>query len=296
MHDDEIEVDVVRVRRLLQEQFPEWAHLSIEPVRSAGTDNAMFRLGEALVVRLPRTPAAVAQVEKEHRWLPALAPLLPLPVPIPVAVVVAGVGYPWPWSVYRWLDGENATNAPPADSHHAALELAGFVNALHRIDTTNGPLPGSHNFNRGVPLVQRDAPTRSAIESLRGVLDTRAVERAWDAALNAPGWSTEAVWIHGDLQSGNLLTRRGRLTAVIDFGGLGIGDPACDCMVGWTLFGPQARKVFRDALAVDDTTWARGRGWALSVGLIALPYYQGTNPALATVARRGIEAVLADHS
>jgi aminoglycoside phosphotransferase (APT) family kinase protein len=295
MHVDEVDTDVSLVGRLLAAQFPRWADLAIEPVPSAGTDNALYRLGDDMAVRLPRIPVATGQVDKEHRWLPRLAPHLPLAIPVPLAKGTPGEGYPWRWSVYQWLDGEPATMERLADARQAATELAQFIAALQRIDPTGGPSPGPHNFSRGVPLAMRDAPTRAAIASLNGVLDLDAVTAAWGAALQAPAWRRPPVWIHGDLQSGNLLAVQGRLSAVIDFGGLGVGDPACDLIVAWNLLSAETRDVFRAALRVDDATWARGRGWALSVGLIALPYYQITNPVLAGISRRTIEEVLADH-
>lgn len=295
MHADEVETDVSLVGRLLAAQFPQWADLPIEPVPSAGTDNALYRLGDDMAVRLPRIHWAVGQVEKECQWLPKLAPHLPLAIPVPLAKGTPAEGYPWDWSVYRWLEGENATLDRIADPTQAATDLARFVAALQRIDPTGGPPSGPHNFFRGVPLAMRDAPTRDALASLRGTMDTDAATAAWEAALRAPVWHGPPVWVHGDLQSGNLLAVQGRLSAVIDFGGLGVGDPACDLIVAWNLFSAETRAVFRATLSVDEATWARGRGWALSVGLIALPYYRDTNPVLADIARHAIEEVLADH-
>jgi aminoglycoside phosphotransferase (APT) family kinase protein len=295
MHADEVVTDVSLVRRLLAAQFPRWADLPIEPVPSAGTDNAIYRLGDDMAVRLPRIRWAVDQVEKEHRWLPSLVPRLPLTIPSPLAKGRPGEGYPWHWSVYKWLEGEDAIAARVTNPHLAAKQLAQFLTALHRIDPAGGPLPGAHNSFRGVPLSQRDAQTRAAIASLDGMLDTGTVTAAWDAALNAPAWDRPDVWIHGDVSPLNLLVVRGRLSAVIDFGCLGVGDPACDLQVAWNFLSAGSRRIFRAALQVDDATWARGRGWALSVGLIALPYYRTTNPVLARVAQRAIEEVLADH-
>jgi len=294
MHTDEADIDISLLGRLLAGQFPEWAELPLAPVDSAGTDNAMYRLGDDMAVRLPRIEAAVAQREKEHQWLPRLAPLLPLAIPVPLGKGTPAEGYPWPWSVYRWLDGETATIDRIADPRQAATALAQFVTALQEIDPAGGPSPGAHNFGRGVPLALRDPFTRSAIESLHGRLDTDAATAAWEAALEAPAWQGPPVWIHGDLQSGNLLAERGRITAVIDFGGLAVGDPACDLMVAWNLLPAETRDVFRAALPVDDATWARGRGWALSTSLVALPYYQSTNPVLAGISRHAIDEVLAD--
>ncbi|HEX9056562.1 MAG TPA: aminoglycoside phosphotransferase family protein [Ktedonobacterales bacterium] len=290
MHDDEVETDVALVRRLLAAQFPQWASLPLTPVSSAGTDNALYRLGDEMVVRLPRIHWAVGSVDKEHQWLPRLAPLLPLAIPVPLAKGTPGEGYPWHWSIYQWLDGENATTARIDDPSEMARELARFIAALRRIDATGGPPSG-----RGVPLALRDAETRAAISALDGMLDTGAVTAAWEAALRAPAWDGPPLWLHGDLLAGNLLVQGGRLSAVLDWGGLGVGDPACDVMVAWSVFSAGTRDTFRAALAVDDAMWARGRGWALSFGLIALPYYQHSNPVLAGIARRAIDEALADH-
>jgi len=294
LHADEIEIDRALVERLVCGQFPQWAGLGLRPVGSAGTDNVMWRLGQDLAVRMPRHPRAAPQIEKEQRWLPRLAPRLPLAVPVPLGAGEPAEGYPWPWSVCRWLEGESALVAPVADPRGLALDLAGFIAALRAIDPGGGPAPGPHNFGRGVPLAERDARVRAAISSLDGAIDTGAVTDAWETALRAPAWQGRPVWLHGDLLPGNLLVRDGRLGGVIDFGGLAVGDPACDLLPAWTLLDGAARSVFRAALAVDDATWERGRGWALSMGLIVLPYYRDTNPTLVGVARRAIAEVLGE--
>jgi aminoglycoside phosphotransferase (APT) family kinase protein len=290
MHVGEVDTDASLVRRLLAAQFPQWTDLAIKPVPSAGTDNALFRLGDDMAVRLPRIHWA-AGVDKEHEWLPKLAPFLPLAIPVPLAKGHPGEGYPWQWSVYRWLEGENATIQPIVDLRQAAIDLAHFIVALQQIEPTGGP-----PARRGVPLVRRDQPTAEAITALRGTLDADVVTAAWDAALAAPAWPGPPVWVHGDLLPGNLLVKQGRLSAVIDFAGLGVGDPACDLMIAWNLFTAESRGVFRAALAVDDATWARGRGWALSQALIFIPYYLDTNPVGVAIARRTINEVLADGS
>jgi len=296
MHVDEVDTNVSLVVRLLTTQFPQWADLPIEPVHSAGTDNALYRLGDDMAVRLPRIPWATGQVDKEHQWLPRLAPFLPLAIPIPLAKGNPGEDYPWHWSVYRWLEGENATIESVANPRQAATDLAQFIAALQRINATGGLPPGTHNSSRGEPLAMRDTHTRDAIATLRGTLEADAVTAVWDPAIEAPAWHGPPVWLHGDLQSGNLLAIQGRLSAVIDFGCLGVGDPACDVMAAWIFLSAETRDIFRAALQVDNATWARGRGWALSVGLIALPYYQSTNPVLAGIARRAIHEALADYS
>ena len=294
MHDDEVLTDADLVRRLLRSQFPEWAGLPVRRVESAGTDNALYRLGEDLVVRMPRVESALGQAEKERRWLPRLAPHLPLAIPTPIARGEPGEGYPWGWSVYGWLEGENATIDRITDRRLLAADLARFIAALQEIDSTGGPLAGSHNFYRGVPLAMRDKPTRKALASCGGLIDTEAALAAWEASLHVPLWEDAPVWVHGDIQSGNLLAVDGQLSAVIDFGGLGVGDPAVDLIVAWNLLSADARPILREALDIDDATWLRGRGWALSVSLIALPYYQTTNPTLAGISRYAIGEVLAD--
>ena len=296
MHDDEVDTSVSLVRRLLITQFPQWANLPVEPAHSAGTGNALYRLGDDMVVRLPRIPSAVGQVNKEQKWLPILAPRLPLNIPIPLAKGHPSDGYPWHWSVYRWLEGRDATIEPIANPLQAATDLAQFIIALQGIEATGGPPPGEHNFYRGVPLATRDQETRAAIADLHDVFDAGQVTAAWDAAVETPVWSGAPVWIHGDLHAGNLLVNQGRLSAVIDFGGLGVGDPACDVMAAWVFLSAENRALFREALQVDDATWARGRGWALSFGLIALPYYQTTNPVLAGIARHAINEALGEHN
>jgi aminoglycoside phosphotransferase (APT) family kinase protein len=293
MHTDEVDTDASLVRRLLAAQFPQWADLPIKLVQSAGTDNAIYRLGNDMAVRLPRIHWAVGQVEKEHHWLPRLASFLPLTIPIPLAKGQPGEGYPWQWSIYQWLEGESATLERIIDPRQAAIDLAQFITALQRIDTTGGPVALDNNL-RGVSLEMRDTSTREAIASLDGIIDTDAATMVWETALQAATWDRPPVWFHGDLLPGNLLVERGCLSAVIDFGGLGVGDPACDLMIAWSLLSGESREVFRTALTVDDAMWARGRGHALSQAVIFIPYYLNTNPVGVSNARHMINEVLID--
>ena len=294
MHADEVDTDPSLVRRLLADQFPQWADLPIDRVESSGTDNAIYRLGEDMAVRLPRVAGGTGTIDKELRWLPKLAPLLPVAISQPLAKGSPGQGYPWHWSVHRWLAGESVNVERMADPVGLARDMGSFVAALRRIDTTGGPIAG-RDGSRGVPLARRDAATREAIAQLDGVVDSPAVNAAWQAAVRAPTWRRRGVWIHGDLLSGNVLVdASGRLSAVIDFGCMAVGDPACDVMAAWTLFEAEGREAFRSAIEVDDATWARGRGWALSFALIALPYYMHTNPVFVRDARHVIREVLAD--
>ncbi len=294
-HADKVHIDASLVRRLVTTQFPQWADLPIKPVEFGGWDNRTFHLGEHMTVRLPSAAAYSLQVEKEHRWLPRLAPLLPLPIPVPLAMGMPAEGYPWHWSVYRWLDGEIATIERIADLHQFATTLARFLVALQRIDAAGGPRPGSHNFFRGGPLTIYDGEIRQAIAALDGKIDTNAATAVWEAAL-APPSRGSPVWLHGDVAAGNLLVKNGQLSAVIDFGCSGVGDPACDVTIAWTLLSGESREAFCSALPVDGATWARGRGWALWKGLITLAEYINTNSLKAGEARRVIDEVLADHT
>jgi aminoglycoside phosphotransferase (APT) family kinase protein len=294
MHADEVDTDVALVRRLLEDQFPLWAALSIDPVPSWGTDNALYRLGDEMVVRLPRIERSVSALVKERTWLPMLAPRLPLRVPVPLAVGVPADGYAFEWSVYSWLDGVDATAGTLVDDAHVAEALERFLVALWRIDAADGPTPGEHNVYRGEPLRRRDPRTRVSIDALRGSIDAAAATAAWEAALAAPDWSGRPVWIHGDLDARNLLVENGRLSGVIDWGCLGVGDPACDMAVAWKVVSPEARAAFCDALSVDDATWGRARGWALSQAVDALSYYSmETNPELVVEARKWLREALA---
>ncbi|HEY9620892.1 MAG TPA: aminoglycoside phosphotransferase family protein [Crinalium sp.] len=288
-----LNIDVELVRRLVSTQFPQWSNLPITPAIPQGWDNRTFRLGKTMSVRLPSAVGYTPQIEKEHRYLPCLAPLLPLPIPIPVAKGKPGEGYPWSWSIYRWLPGKTADSTQIADHTRFAITLAHFLVALQQIDPTDGPTPGSHNAFRGGPLTVYDDETRRAIRVLDGVVNTEAAIAVWDNALAAP-WHGQPVWFHGDVAVGNLLILDGRLSAVIDFGCSGVGDPACDMVIAWTLLEGESRAAFRTALRVDEGIWARGRGWALWKALITLVEYRNTNVVKAAYARRVIEAVLAD--
>lgn len=288
MHADEPDIDESLVRRLIASQFPDWAGLPVAPVVPVGTSNAMYRLGEDLVVRLPRTAGAADDVEKEQRWLPRLAPSLPVPVPVPLGKGAPAEGYPWHWSVFRWLDGANPVLGEAVEPGLLAADLADFVTALHLIDPADGP----PSF-RSEPLAARDASTRAALAELHTAVDTGAALVVWEAALRASAPTGPAVWIHSDLQPGNLLLADGRLSAVIDFGCMGLGDAAVDLIAAWYLLPAHARGIFRTALGADDAAWARGRGWALSTALGELRYYRHSNPAMAAIARHVIREVLA---
>jgi aminoglycoside phosphotransferase (APT) family kinase protein len=279
--------------RLVAEQFPQWADLPVRPVEHGGWDNVTFRLGDEMSLRLPSGAAYAAQVAKEWRWLPFLAPQLPVPIPEPVAVGEPGQGYPWPWTVHRWRHGDPATVAPIADLHRFAVDLAAFLVRLRQVDPTGGPLPGDHNFHRGGALAVYDAETRSALRELGDEVDGGRAEAVWDEALGST-WDGRPVWAHGDVSAGNLLVVAGRLGAVIDFGCCAVGDPACDTVIAWTMLDRPSRATFRAALAIDDWTWARGRGWTLWKAVITLAAARSARSPGATAARHALGEVLQD--
>ncbi|OLZ52797.1 aminoglycoside phosphotransferase family protein [Amycolatopsis keratiniphila] len=290
-----IAVDAPQVRALLDEQFPEWAGLPVRPVAESGWDNRTFRIGDDMLARLPSAAEYALAVDKEQRWLPLLAPRLPLPVPVPLAKGRPGAGYPFEWSVYRWLDGEPATAARIADPVRFAVDLAGFLAVLRTIDTTGGPRPGKHNWFRGAGLRTYDAQTERALAALDGDIDTGPAREIWKAALDSP-WDGTDRWFHGDIAPGNLLLDGGELAAVIDFGTCGVGDPSCDLAVAWTSLTADGRQAFRERLTVDDSEWERGRGWALWKALITCARTRGRVDEEAVNARRVLAGILAGPS
>ncbi|MEV6979184.1 aminoglycoside phosphotransferase family protein [Kitasatospora sp. NPDC093806] len=303
LHDEEPDIGTGLVRRLISVQFPQWKGLPLAPVPISTTDNAMFRLGPELAVRLPRAAWAAGNLAREQYWLPRLAPHLPVPVPEPIGHGRPTAGYPWDWTVLRWQDGVTPAAGALADPIRLAHDLAGFITALRAVQ----PDPDAPPAARGGPLAGRDAATRAAIGRLRGVIDTEAAATLWDKALRLPEHTGPATWTHGDLSPGNLLVNAPapgtpggravqRLSAVLDFGLAGVGDPTVDLLPAWSLLPAAARPAFRTALAVDDATWERGRAWALSIALVQLPYYRTTNPPVATSARHIVREILADRS
>jgi aminoglycoside phosphotransferase (APT) family kinase protein len=292
---DRSTIDVSLARRLIDSQFPQWSDLPIAEVEVDGWDNRTFRLGSELTVRLPTGDWYANQVDKEQRWLPVLAPQLPLPIPIPAAKGEPDSGFPYPWSVYRWLDGELASRRRIRNLPSFATTLARFLNALRHVDATGGPAPGEHNFYRGGPLATYEDETLQAIEALGNEVHGDAVRRVWDDAMTT-SWDREPVWFHGDVAAGNLLLRDGRLAAVIDFGSSGVGDPACDMVIAWTLLAGASRARFRAELDVDAATWSRGRGWALWKALITLVGHLERDAPQAATTRAEIDEILTDHA
>ncbi|MDQ0261416.1 aminoglycoside phosphotransferase family protein [Sinomonas atrocyanea] len=265
------------MERLIAAQFPHWAGLPVRPAEPEGWDNRTYRLGESMSVRLPTASGYVPAVAKESEWLPRLAPHLPVRVPTVLAVGRPGEGYPFPWSVRGWIDGQAADRAPIGDLPGFAVAVAEFLHALEACEAEDAPAAGEHSWFRGAAPAHYDDETRYCLRALEGRIDTAAAESVWAAALEAD-WTEEPVWFHGDVAAANLLVADGELAAVIDFGTSGIGDPACDLVIAWTMFAGESREAFRRAVAQDDGMWARARGWALWKALLGLAESDSANP------------------
>lgn len=287
-------IDAALVKRLLAAQFPQWSDLPVTPVAVDGWDNRTYRLGDDMTVRLPTAVGYVPAVAKENEWLPRLAPALPVAVPPILGRGVPGEGYPFPWSVRGWLDGQTADPERIDDMSQFAISVAEFLLALQRCDSTDGPLAGEHSFWRGAPPAHYNAETRRCLAALEGRVDTARATAVWEAAL-ASTCDAAPVWFHGDIASGNLLVADGKLTAVIDFGTSGVGDPASDLVISWTMFSGASREAFRQAVGQDEGTWARASGWAVWKALLTLSQTIDTDQQVADLNRHVIEEVLTDH-
>lgn len=290
MHDDELAVPDDLVRALLREQFPRWADLPLHRVASTGTDNAVFRLGNDLGLRLPKVEWPVEAIAHEHRWLPVLAPLLPLELPVPVGDGRPSADYPWPWTVYPWLTGANPGIGSAPDD--LVDDLIQFRRALAEV-----PIDGAPAAGRGEPIRLRDRQNRAGLQKLVDISETAtpldALASCWDEIVTAEDHVGPAEWVHGDLTPGNVLLRPGR-AAVIDWTLMGVGDPAVELLPAWNLFDGNQRRRYRETLGIDDNTWLRGRGWAMTMSLAALPYYRVTNPPLAAMARHVLRQLVDD--
>ncbi len=259
------------VQKLIAEQFPEYAHLSIKPVEFSGHDNRTFHLGDKMLVRMPSAEKYAAKVAKEQKWLPILALYLSLPIPTPLHLGAPSQNYPWNWSIYNWIEGDsaNALAINDLELQSIALDLAKFLNELQKIDTNGAPVPGAHNFYRGASPKVYDEEARTAIKDLSGLIDTNMATAIWEKAISSK-WEKDPVWIHGDLATGNILIKNKKLSAVIDFSGICVGDPACDLVIAWNSFTTMARQIFKDNMSLDVDTWNRARGWALWKAMITL--------------------------
>jgi aminoglycoside phosphotransferase (APT) family kinase protein len=293
MHDDQLVSDAKLVRQILRDQQPQWADCPISEISSTGTDHTLYRLGDDAVARVPLRETATRPIDTEFRWLPWLAERLPVEIPRPLARLEPTPNFLYRWSVHSWIDGECGTTAP-IDRALLAVDLARMLGTLQGLDTAGGPPSVEAYCWRGIPLRMRDGSMREAIASSRGSIDVAAVTSAWETALDTPEWTGPPVWVHGDVAAGNLIFRDERLAGVIDWACMAVGDSACDLVVAWELLDESSRETFRAELTVDDATWERGRGWALSTALGALAYYEDSNPFMANQARRKLRSLFGD--
>lgn len=282
------------VARLINEQFPEWSHLYIKPVKNGGNDNRTFHLGDQMSVRLPSAAGYAPQVEKEQKWLPILAEKLSLPVSTPIAKGNPNKEYPWSWSIYKWLEGDPLTHNNIDNLNQLAKDLGSFLKELQSIDASGGPLAGKHNFYRGGSLSIYNKESRNAIENSSGTIDGGLLSEIWSLALDSE-WESEPVWVHGDIAPGNLLAKEGKLCSVIDFGIVGVGDPSCDAAIAWTFFDDTSRRVFKNEINLDEGTWNRARGWALWKALITYDSHKNFDKVRAEEASNTIWTIIEEY-
>lgn len=288
-------INTMLIHKLIKAQFPMWEDLPIRQLIPGGLDNRTFRLGSDKLVRIPSAEHYAAQIQKEYYWLPKLASQLPLTIPTPLRMGEPGEGYPWRWSIYQWIEGETVADCTEINKTMLAVSLAKFLQALHKISLVGGPTPGSHNFYRGGNLNIYDSETRNAIKIIKNDIDQCLVTEIWDKALST-AWHGQPKWVHGDISAENLLIKDGKLNAVIDFGLIAVGDPACDLSITWTLFEEKNRALFKEMLALDDEIWARARAWTLWKALIIVAEISKTNTVETKRSRNIIHELIKEHT
>ncbi len=290
LHTDEVDISLHLVQQLLETQYPQWADLPIKLLSAGGTENVLYRLGDTFLLRLPRVDWAVAPLEKDALWLSIVATYLPVKIPELLARGVPSKAYPFPWGVYAWLEGQDLFNAPLENQEALALDLVNLIQALQCI-----PIPANPPPARGKPFADEDVGVRENLALLPAKFQPEILGQIWQKVLLAPAWNGRLVWSHGDLHGANLLGQQGYLSAVLDFGALGVGDPIFDYASAWMLLDQAARGIFRDALELDNATWLRSAGVALRGAAFAYPYYVNTNPVLTGIATHSIQQILLDH-
>lgn len=282
------EITVELVKKLIDQQFPKWSNLQVKPVSKSGHDNRTFHLGDEMSVRLPSGENYVAQVEKENKWLPYLQEHLSFKISTPIAIGVPNDVYPYPFSINQWIIGETLDSVKNVDKQQFAIDLSSYLLELQSVDATNGPKAGKHNFYRGGLLEVYHQETKDALKQLSNLLPVDKLEAIWNIAMSS-SWDKDGVWVHGDVAPGNLLLIDGKLSSLIDFGILGVGDPSCDYAMAWTFFDVASRETFYQYSKCDLDTWNRARGWALWKALIT---YNSDNEEVRDNAKHTINEIL----
>ena len=279
---------------LIKQQFSPIENLSVKPAQATGSDNFIFRVGNDLLIRLPRHASSESQLKKEIKWLPLLSEVLPVSIPQIYFKGSPAPEFPFQWGIFKWIDGSIYDPLLFENTDHIVNTMVHFIHALWKADPSNGPEYGEHNNFRGQPLAERDKQTTEAIKTLPHFYKQETLTSLWNTACTMNVWNKPYIWVHGDLHWGNILTKNDNLSGIIDFGSLGLGDPAVDVMCAWILFSPEKRRLFKQKINVDTPTWTRGMGWALSFAAIALPYYLPKKHILADIASFTLDNIMAD--
>lgn len=296
MHPGQLSVSPRAVGTLIAQQFPQWAGLPIQSVSSAGTVNAIFRVGDNVVARFPLQPsddieAVRHELELEASAAEELSGRTPVATPTPLGIGQPGAGYPLPWSVYTWLPGYPATADSCSQFDSFAMDLAEFILAVRAIDTRGRTYDGS---GRGGDLASHDEWIELCLVNSEGLLDVPSLRGIWDQVRALPRGNTPDVMNHGDLIPPNVLTVDGCLTGILDVSGFKAADPALDLVGAWHLLDAPRRELLRNHLGCDDEEWHRGRGWAFQQAMGAVWYYVDSNPIMSTNCRRTLERIQAD--
>lgn len=280
-------------QKLILEQFPEYGSLPITSVESQGHDNRTFHLGDEMLIRMPSDAQYAMKVAKEQDLLPKLASHLSVDIPVPIKMGHPSQDYPYPFSVYKWLEGRsiNLIDKKAIDLEKLAFDIAKFLKELQAIKDVEGPSPGQHNWWRGDHTSVYDKDAREQITKLAGIIDSDKAMDLWIRALNTK-WKKDPVWMHGDFAIGNILMKNGKLSAIIDFGGMGMGDPACDLVIAWVFLSGKSRDIFINEMNLDEDTWERAKAWALWKATFVLCELDNKNSDEAIEQRRIIEEAL----
>jgi aminoglycoside phosphotransferase (APT) family kinase protein len=280
-------------RKLVAEQFPEYAHLPIVSVEKQGHDNRTYLLGNDLLIRMPSDASYALKVPKEQDLLLKLVPYLTIDIPVPLKMGKPSMDYPYPFSIYKWLEGISINCLDLDDDclEKLAFDLAKFLKELQNIDAVDGPAPGQHNWWRGDHVSIYDEGVRTQIAQVSTIIDVHKAIQLWENACKTR-WHKNSVWIHGDFAIGNMLMKNGKLAAIIDFGGMSLGDPACDLVIAWTFLQGKARDIFIKEIHLDDDTWLRAKAWTLWKATFELCQLKNPNVPEAYVQKRIIEDVL----